>query len=82
MKSRNFAAQVQSFRASETANAEFAVTHQLTGGNGVAATPRGAIVIRRSHAATLYESGTAWTTSTAYLKSSAANAQFKVLFFA
>ena len=61
---------------------EFTVTHNLVSPDGLAVTPHGYIVTRRSAAASLYPSGTTWTTTTAYFKSSVANTQFTALFFA
>lgn len=75
-KSRNFAATVVLVTAPLTADSEFTVAHELDG------TPRQGLVLRRSTNAVLYLSGTAWDTTSAYLKSSVASAQFYVLFFA
>ena len=80
MKSGSFFATLASAPAG-AANTEFAVLHGL-GGPENPTTPRGFLVIRRNQAATLYESSTAWTTTTAYFKSDTATARFTVMFFA
>ena len=60
---------------------EFAVTHGLVNEQGLAMTPRGWFITRRFTNAVLSETATAWTTTTAYLKGSAAGARFTVMFF-
>jgi hypothetical protein len=50
-----------------TANTEFAVTHTL------GSVPVGYLVTKISNAGVIYDSGTTWTTTNIYLKSSAAN---------
>ena len=57
------------------ANAEVAVTH------GLGTTPQDGFVFNQFSSATLYKSGTAWTSTTAYVKSDTAGATFHVLFF-
>lgn len=81
MRSGNFDAALASAAAHTTANTEFTVAHGL-GSGGRPAIPRGYFVIRRSAAASLYISGTAWTSTTAYFKSDVGSARFTVLFFA
>lgn len=82
MKSRNLTANFESFDSHGTADTEFSVTHGLLNPEGLPITPTGYIPVRRSAAASLYPSGTAWTNTTAYFKANAASVQFTVLFFA
>ena len=81
MKSRHFVGSLiaVTFTAADT---EQAVTHQLVVRDGVATIPRGVIVCRRNRAATVYDSGTTWTGTLAYLKSSVATTTFYLLFYA
>ncbi len=58
-----------------TANTEFSVTHTLK------RVPSGFIVVRRTGTGVIYESGTAWTATTIYLKSTTANNAISVLIF-
>lgn len=80
MKSRSFVASFIGIGAPAPTNTEFSVAHAL-GGEDKPTAPRGWMVIRRNAAATLYESGTTWTTTTAYFKCDTALARFTVLFF-
>lgn len=57
------------------ADAEVAVTH------GMNVKPLDAFVFNSFSSAILYKSGTAWTSTTAYVKSDTAGATFHVLFF-
>ena len=81
MKSGSFHATLASAAAPGSANVEFTVAHGL-GGEDNATIPRGWKIVRRNQVAGLYESGTTWTTTTAYFKSDTALARFTVLFFA
>jgi len=82
MKSRNFLGNLEAFDSTPAADTEFPVTHGLLSPEGLPIIPVGYIVARRSAAASLYPSGTTWTSTLAYFKSSLANAHFTVLFFA
>ncbi len=73
MKCRHFFADLLKVTAG-AADTEFTVIHNLN------TVPRGCFVVRRNQAAQLYESGTAWTNTTAYLKSDTGSAQFYVVF--
>ena len=75
MKSRNFVASLVNITAPSSADTEFSVLHEL------GQVPTSGFVAARASNATLYKSTTAWTVTTAYLKSNAANAAFIVLFF-
>jgi hypothetical protein len=55
------------------ADTEFSATHKLE------RVPQGYIVVYADTAGVVYDSGTAWTTSTIYLKCDAANAGIKLL---
>lgn len=57
------------------ANTEFSVTHYL------ARVPTGFLLVKSNKACNVYDSGTAWTTSTIYLKCDAANAIIKIAIF-
>ena len=81
MKSGAFDAEFTGIAAHGIADTEFSVTHNL-GGENRPRIPRGSLVVRRDRGATLYESGTAWTTTTAYFKSNTSWARFTVMFFA
>ena len=81
MKSGHFDANFVSVAGHGTVNTEVAIPHGL-GGDSRPAIPRGYIVVRRNAAASLYDSTTPWTTTTAYLKSDTALARFTVMFFA
>ena len=63
------------------ADTELAVTHELTSTEGSRVIPRGFLVVRRNGVAAVYESGTAWTATTAYLKCNTADATCYILFF-
>ena len=75
MRSRNFAAEIRLAIAPAATDTEFTVTH------GLPTLPRGYRIVKRNKNASLYLSGTTWTSSLAYFKSDVANAQFYVLFF-
>ncbi len=79
-KSRNFMANLVQVSGA-AANAEITVAHGLTDPqcNGIA--PRGMLIARRFSNAGLYDSGTTWTTTNAYVKADTAGATFHVLFF-
>lgn len=62
-------------------NTELAVTHELVNSVGGGVIPRGYIVARRDLGSRVYESGTAWTTTTAYLKCDTTNAVCYIIFF-
>ena len=63
------------------ANTELAVTHELINAQGIGVIPRGFIVVRKDLDSRVYESGTAWTASTAYLKCDTVNAVCYIIFF-
>lgn len=81
MKSGSFVATiiVVTFAA---ADAELAVTHELTSTAGLGVIPRGSLVVRRDRGSRVYDSTTTWTATTAYLKCDTANAVCYILFFA
>lgn len=58
-----------------TADTEFTVSHYL------GRIPEGYLLTCTDKAASVYESGTAWTATTIYLKCSAANAKIDLLVF-
>ncbi|MHC4560807.1 MAG: hypothetical protein ACYS80_26295 [Planctomycetota bacterium] len=60
---------------SGSANTEFSFSHYL---NRV---PTGFIVTKSDKAASVYDSGTAWTTSTIYLKCDAANTALTIVVY-
>ena len=76
MKSQNFQMFNVSVVTPTTINTEFTVAHTMP-----STIPLGYVITRRSKAAQLYRSSTAWTTSTAYFKSDTAAALFNVAFF-
>jgi len=57
------------------ANVEFSITHHL------GRVPNGYILTKTNKAASLYDGSSAWTTSTIYLKCSAANAAIELYVF-
>ena len=63
------------FTSNGTANTEDAVTHDL------GRTPRFILPAVPDKTATLYDSGTAWTSTTVYLKTSAATVAWKAIIF-
>jgi hypothetical protein len=63
----NLAAKYLVFTSNGAANTEDAILHKL------GHVPNGYIVVRQDKASIVYDSGTAWTTTTIYLKSSAAS---------
>lgn len=69
--------QSESVEVSDTGNAdtEFTVTHHL------GRTPTGFIVTNTDKAAQVYDSGTAWTSTSVYLKSATANCAVTVTVF-
>jgi hypothetical protein len=73
-RSRNFVASLVQVEGG-AANAEVAVTH------GLNAIPLDAFIFNNFSNAILYKSSTAWTSTTAYVKSDTAGAPFHVLFF-
>lgn len=60
---------------SGNANTEFSITHHL------GRTPNGFIVTKSDKAASVYDSGTTWTTSLIYLKCDAANTALSLSVF-
>lgn len=62
---------------SGTANTEFSVTHSLAA-NGISIVPGNYFVTRINKGGVVYDSGTTWTTTTVYLKCSAANATINI----
>jgi len=58
-----------------TADTEFSVSHHL------GRVPNGFLVTKIDKAATVYDSGTSWTTTTVYLKCSAANVSVTLRIF-
>jgi len=80
LRSPNFQLTTVAITAGAVANAEFTVAHGLTADER-GLIPRGSVVVRRNLNALLYDSGTAWTDTTAYFKSDTANAQFAVMFY-
>ena len=81
MKCRNFLASLIAVTVA-AANTEFSVAHGLMNEDGTGIVPRAWKVIRRNQACSTYESGTAFTTSLAFLKCDTANAQLYIMFFA
>lgn len=63
----NIAGQYQVIADTGSANTEFVVAHTL------GSVPVGYLVIKTSNAGVIYDSGTTWTSSNIYIKSSAAN---------
>ena len=81
MRSRNVVTSIVSVDVPYSGGTtEFAVTHGLVNETGLSMVPRGFIVTRRFNSATLADTGTAWTSTTAYLKGSVGGAQFTVVF--
>lgn len=81
MKSQSFLVSMISVAAHATANTEFSVEHGLMADETRAMTPATFTVVDQLQAGSLYDSGTAWTNSLAYLKSDVANGRFTVIFF-
>ena len=71
-RGENISGEFQVVADTGTANTEFSITHTL------GATPIGYIVTKISNAGVIYDSGTAWTSTQIYLKSSAANSAVTV----
>ena len=78
-RSRNFVASLVSV-SFNSADTETGVLHGLVGIDGVGITPRGVIVCGKSADVNLYYSGTAWTSTLAYLKASG-SCSMTLLFF-
>jgi len=74
-KAGNFAAQYLVFTSNGSADTEDTVPHNLT------YIPNGYIVVNQDKAAILYDSGTAFTTTNIYLKSSATSVAWTILVF-
>jgi hypothetical protein len=74
-KSLNFTGSIVTFTVG-AANAENTILH------GMKSVPRGYISIGQGAAGHLYLSTTAWTSTTAFLKSSIASVTYSILFFA
>jgi hypothetical protein len=68
----NISGETQVVTDTGAANTQFTVTHTL------GATPLGYIVMGIDKAGVVYESGTAWTSTSAYFKCSEANAEVKL----
>ena len=66
-RGENISGEFQVVADTGDANAEFSVPHTI------GAVPVGYLVIKINNAGVIYDSGTSWTSSTIYLKSSAAN---------
>lgn len=73
--SDNFDANILTSSDTGAANTEFSLTHTLK------RVPTGFIVINNNKAGVVYDSGTAWTVTTIYLKCDVANCNIKVLVF-
>jgi len=74
-RGENIAGEFQQFTSHASANTEFSVTHTLN------AVPIGAIVFWKDKAGELYQgpsTGTAWTTTTVYFKSTGTSVTFLV----
>ena len=71
-RGENISGEFQVVADSGSANTEFSITHTL------GAIPIGYLVTKISNAGVIYDSGTTWTSSTIYLKSSAANSAVTV----
>lgn len=69
----NFNAQVLTMTTNAVANTEDAVAHTLK------RVPAGYLVLQRDKAGIVYNSGTAWTATTLYLKCSAASTAITLL---
>lgn len=63
------------------ANSECAVEHGLQNALGQGIIPRGFIVTKRVTPCYIYDSGTPWTATTAYLKADVNSASVVVMFF-
>ena len=66
-RGENISGEFQVVADTGSADTEFSVAHT------VGAVPVGYLVIKVDNAGVIYDSGTAWTSTTVYLKSSAAN---------
>lgn len=74
-RGENLAGEFQQFTSDGSANTEFSVTHTL------GSVPVGYIILGQDKAGSLYQlatTGTAWTSSTIYLKCSVSSVTFKV----
>lgn len=73
--SDNFDMKMVSFTANAVADVENTVVHSL------GKIPTGYIVYYQNAAGSLYDSGTSWTSSNIYLKSSVGSVAYKILVF-
>lgn len=71
-RGENIAGEFQIVSDTGNANTEFSFTH------GLGAVPVGFLVINIDKGGVVYDSGTAWTSTTIYLKCSVANANVKL----
>lgn len=71
----NHNVQIISFTTNGTANTEDTVAHTLK------RVPVGFILVNSNKAASLYDSGTAWTATNVYLKCNVASAAVKIMVF-
>lgn len=71
----NLHAQIVTVSDTGLADTEFDVAHTLR------RIPAGFIIVNRDAACIVYDSGSAWTSTTIYLKCNTANANIKVLVF-
>lgn len=74
-RGENISGEFQQFTSHASANTEFSVSH------GLNVVPQGIIVIGKDKSGDLYQlsdTGTAWTSSTIYLKCSVSSVTFKV----
>lgn len=73
--SDNFDMDMTEFTADAVADAENTIAH------GLGKIPSGYIVYYQDAAGSLYDSGTSWTSTNIYLKSSVADVTYKILVF-
>ena len=73
--SYSFAADVLTAVAPVAINTEFTVTHNLE------RVPLEGFIVLRGASGNIYRSGTAWTTTTVYLKCDVASVSFTILLF-
>ena len=71
----NFDANILTVSDTGIANTEFSAAHTLK------RAPTGFIIINNNKAGVVYDSGTAWSVTTIYLKCSVANCTVKILVF-
>jgi hypothetical protein len=71
----NFDAQIQTLTTNGSADTEDAIAHTLK------RVPTGFLILNRDKAGVVYDSGTAWTTTTIYLKCNMASVAITVMVF-